>query len=212
MSLQGTTFSPLPTPTSPEAGVSDKDCWDKVASLSEIVLAVAQTFAIIVGGIWTWLLFVKKRLQYPRAKVEHYITNRLITEDKALVQVTVMVSNTGDVLLTLISAETWVQKVMPLSDKLLVSIGNGEDPVKQGKTEIEWPLIEDRQEQWERGNCQIEPGENEKFFYDYIVDRKVETIRVYSYFKNTTQRKREIGWSLATIYELTASHNMEKAR
>jgi len=89
--------------------------------------------------------------------------------------------------------------MLPLASKVLDSINRGDDPVEEGRTEIQWPLIEFREEKWKTGECHTEPGESEEFRYDFVVDQEVQTVRVYSYFKNITQRRREKGWGLVPI-------------
>lgn len=201
---------PLPTPTSPVREEPQKDVWDKLDTISGCISAFFEIVAIIVGGIWTYKLFVRRRQKYPRAKIEHRITDRPIADGKVLVHVVVTISNMGEVLISLVSAETWIQKVLPLSPRLMKSINEGEDLVEEDKTEIQWPLIESRQEKWKKGECQIEPGEPDESRYDFVIDQDIQTIRVYSYYQNATERKREIGWQLATIYDLASFQRSKK--
>ena len=196
------TPSPLPTPTSSIKERSEKDTWDKLDSISGCVSSVFEVFAIIAGGIWTYTLFIRRRQKQPRARIEHRITDRPIADGKILLHVVVTISNMGDVLLSLRSTETWIQKMLPLSVKLQNRIERGDNPVDKGRTEIQWHLLEVREEKWKRGECQVEPGESDESRYDFVVDEGIQTIRVYSYFQNVTQHKRKIGWQLATIYDL----------
>jgi len=227
--IQTTALSPMPTPAStimPQR-VPEKDIWDKLDSISKLVSAVFQIFAIIAGGIWTYRLFLWRRQKYPRAKLEHTITDKPIADNKIWVHVVVTVSNIGDVLLSLIYGETWIQQVLPLSSSMKNTFSEKEDPVQDEETEITWPLIETRIEEWDKDACQVEPGESDQSHYDFVVDRNIQIIRVYSYFRNVTQgnylswwrklilglRKEEeceIGWRLVTIYDLQSSQRRTK--
>jgi len=195
--------SPLSTPTPPIGGASETDIWDILDVLSGFVSALFEIAAITIGGIWTYMLFIKKRQKHPHAEIEHHITDILIADGKVLVHVSVTLSNTSSVLIQLVSSKVWVQKVRPLSYVLEDPLNKEASLVENGETEIKWPWIgSSYEEKWEKGECQIEPGESDESRYDFVVDQEIQTIRVYSYYKNETQRKHKIGWQLATIYDL----------
>lgn len=155
------------------------------------------------------MLFVRTRQRYPRAKIEHYITHRIISSSNVLVHVGVNISNTGDVLLSLISAQTRIQQVLPVKAEIMDAISEGRDPVPKGQREIEWPLIgSSRRSTWEPGKWEIEPGESETIYYDFIIESGIEALEVYSYFGNASKPKREIGWNLTTLYDIPSEPKM----
>jgi hypothetical protein len=171
-----------------------------VQTAVEVAEGIATILAIVVGGIWSYMLFVRTRQKYPRASVTHRITHRPLDSERQLVVVDVILHNTGEVLLSLESSETRVQEVLPLPSGLLGS--DNATPVRDGSTEVEWPLLESSERTWKQGEFEIEPGEVDQVTYDFIVGSDVETIRVYSYFRNTTKEKKQIGWGLTTLYDL----------
>jgi hypothetical protein len=185
-----------------------KDFFAIIQACAGSVQACATVIAIIVGGVWSYMLFVQKRQRYPRANIEHRITHRSIPDNKLLLHVAVTVRNTGDVLLSLVSGQTRIQQILPLSLELLDPISKGRDPVKAGDREILWPLIKLRKQKWREQECEIEPGESDEFHYDFILDAEVQTIEVYSYFKNAKKPGREIGWGWTTIYDLGESDEL----
>jgi hypothetical protein len=192
-------------------GRMEQKALNTVKDLFDIAQALATVIAIGVGGAWSYLLFVRTRQKYPRAKLEHKITHRNIPDGKILLHVGVTISNEGDVLLSLISTQTRIQKVLPVADHILDSIKKGEDPVEEGKTEIEWPLIgSSRKSEWEEGQREIEPGESDELIYDFIIDSGIQTVEVYTYVKNASKKQREIGWPLTTIYDIRASSRESK--
>ena len=177
----------------------------KLKDITDIIAAIATVVAILVGGFWSYTLFVRKRQKYPRANITHRVTPRPMTNSQLLLNVAVTISNPGEVLLSLVSGEIRIQQILPPPSELLNSINQGHDPVEEGQTEVQWPLIASRKSKWEKGKLEIEPGESDQLQYDFILDAKVQTIQVYSYLRNAKKRRREIGWGLTTIYDLQSS-------
>lgn len=195
--------------------------WSTVKDIAEAIQAFTTSIAIIIGGYWSYKLFVQKRQRYPRANISHLITHIPIDSNKMLMRVVVTIANKGDVLLVLNCGETRIQQVMPVPENIVEAIQQGYDPVEEGETEILWPLLERRVNNWVRGTFEIEPNETDELHYDFIIDRAVEAIIVYSYFRNTTKYGRimrllrqhhEVGWSITTTYQLErpSTHFMEE--
>ena len=205
--------SPIPSPTPfveerldmLESQVSDLtqemniSRFKEIADIIQVAVAVA---AVIVGGIWSYWLFVQNRQKYPRASISHHITHRHIGNDNLLLHVSVTISNVGDVLLSLISLETRIQQVLPLPDEVLETINKGQNPVSEGETEVDWPLIDSQELGLERGECEVEPSESQEIHHDFILDAGIKAIEVYTYLINEQKRDREIAWDLTTLYEL----------
>ena len=156
----------------------------QVEQMASIIHSAAMVTALVVGGIWTYWLFVRKRQIYPRASIAHHSTHRDIGEGKTLLHVDVTVSNNGDVLVSLVESETRVQQVLPLTAQVSDKIVAGIDPVKKGDTEVPWPHIGRHRKKWEPRMCEIEPGDSQQINHDFIVDSDVETIEIYSYVLN----------------------------
>lgn len=105
--------------------------------------------------------------------------------------------------MSLASLETRIQRVLPLSDDLAESIGEGRDPVPEGGTEVAWPLYQCHEQEFRKGECEIEPGESQDINHDFIVDTGLETVEVYSYVTNERKAERTLVWDLTTLYDLT---------
>lgn len=168
--------------------------------------AIIEAGAIVVGGIWTWMLFVKKRQRFPRAAITHAVDFRKLNDDYWLAHVTVTVKNPGEVLLKLVSHRTQVQVVVPPDKRVSDALAKNEDPVPEGKSEYPWPHIKNIESNWsaETETREIEPGESQDVDVDFFVPAVVETIMIYSYFENKTKRKknRELGWDCTTIHDV----------
>lgn len=206
--------SPIPSPTptssfeerldileSQVADLNEEMDISKIEYIADIILVAVTVIAIIIGGTWSYWLFVKNRQKFPRASIAHRITHRHIADGKLLLHVNVIISNTGDVLLSLIHLETRIQQLLPLPAGILDSINKGQNPVPEGETEVAWPLIDSQELEFKEGECEIEPGESQEIHHDFIIDAEVETIEVYSYLINEQKRDRKIAWDLTTIYD-----------
>jgi hypothetical protein len=180
-----------------------------IKDLTDIIQAILTSAAILVGGLWSYLLFVRRRQRYPRASLKHEITHRTIGDGFVLLSVAATITNNGEVLLSLISAETRVQQVVPPPPELVSAAKDGKDPVTKGEREVRWPLLCSRQSRWEKSQFQIEPGESDSIQYDFILNHEVQTVEVYTYLKNETIRKRNIGWSITTLHDVVLPSQME---
>lgn len=216
-SLPTSTSTPFPTP-SPTPSVEDRlarlewkaDQLEKDVGASlfkeivEIIQAITTVIAIIVGGGSSYWLFVRNRQKYPRASVAHHIAHKRIGDDRLLLHVGVTAINEGDVLLELVSLETRVQQVLPLSGEILAAIAKGQRPVPEGQTEMPWPQIDSQKLVLEKGDeWEVEPGESQDIHHDFILDGDIEVVEVYTYLMNETKRKRELAWDLTSLYDLT---------
>lgn len=188
------------TAAAPEYGIS----LSRMKETVEFLATVLTLLAIIFGGSWSYVLFIRTRQKYPSANISQGITYREITADKLWVRVTVTLQNTGKVLLSLVSGVSWIQQVAPLDAEISEKIKNVEDPVSQGGSEIIWPLVEERKLSWGKGEREIEPSESDQIYFDFVVDSDLRTIVVYSYFTNVKKfrRRKGLGWQIARVYDL----------
>ena len=86
-------------------------------------------------------------------------------------------------------------------------------------------MLEKKEANEIKQNCEIEPGESDEICFDYLIDTGVEIINIYSYFSNFKKKsmfrifnrfhicrrvlkKRDIGWQITTIYNLKEIDNV----
>ena len=184
----------------------------EVKDCARIIQSLLSIIAIFCGGVWSYILFVRKREVSPRANISHKITYKSLTDDKSLLHLTVMISNIGDVLISLKDGVIRLHKVSPVIPELLEYIERGEVPLIGNSNEGNWPLIgqipdlDNYRESPVNYNDRIEPGENHELYYDFIIDSNTKLIKIYSHFTNIkVQQKRhyrEIGWGLSTFHDL----------
>lgn len=171
-------------------------------ALLEAAESGATVVALLVGGLWTYRLFVKNRERFPRAAVSHKAAVLNVSADKWLVQVESTVKNSGEVLLSLDAAWVRLQQVLPLPSAVGRRLASGQDPVLEEEQEVRWPVLVRRDWRWQPGSAEIEPGEEETLLADFFVDKTVEVVEVYTYVKNTSKRQRTIGWARTTLLRL----------
>jgi hypothetical protein len=163
------------------------------AGLIESVKNAAGVVAVVVGGWWTYRLFIKGRGDFPRASITHRITHRRLTENQTLVRVTVGFENSGTVLLTVGEGVVRLSQVGPLPN-------DGVASRQRSERTVEWPEIESRV--LEADVVEVEPGESDEVDFDFVLDAEIDMVEVYSYFRNPSKADRDIGWTLTTLYEL----------
>jgi hypothetical protein len=162
-----------------------------------------MVLALIVGGVWTYWLFVQNREKSPKALVEHAVERILLPENQALLRASVRVTNVGQVLLSVGKMTARVQQIAPLADcggdancpKELLSAGSsprvGEEHVAR------WPAMD-----WWSGNpeFELEPSETESLVFDFITPAHVQVVQFYTHLENPTKDK---GWRNYSIHHLT---------
>jgi hypothetical protein len=161
--------------------------------------SVATVVALIVGGIWTFRAFVKKREDQPRAKIEHSASHRMLPNNQYLLVLDVFIENVGEVAICLGRSETWLQQIVPLPYNVRCLIENGEDAVPEGQSEAPWTLLGSVHEnKYTKNNCIIDAHEREQFRHNFLFDSDVQTIQIYTYLEPTSG---SLGWKLKTTYD-----------
>src|SRR5205085_2161301 len=128
----------------------------------ELIASILTVIAVIIGAIWTYILFIKTRQRFPSANLSHQITHREIPGNKVLLRITVTIQNIGKVLLSFDLGETRVNQVLPMDSDILDKIQNGLDPVEEGQVKINWPEAGYRERIWQNSRLEVEPGESDQ--------------------------------------------------
>jgi hypothetical protein len=173
------------------------------STFANITQSLTTVIAILVGGFWSYTLFVKKRQDYPKAKIEHKVTRRVIQGDMILLSIDVFVYNTGDVIIILLPWEITIKQMLPPRSELLRFMKDDTGSNERSKELIEWDIIASKKVTAETEQCEIEPGECEQLHYDFLIKFKVNTILMESYFHNRRKHgSPSIGWRFISIYDL----------
>jgi hypothetical protein len=172
--------------------------WKLVAEFFQALLTIA---AILVGGAWTYTLFVQQRQPYPKLQIEHKVSHYFLPDKRILLTVDQELKNTGSVVLRLPVRELRVSQVLPFDPDLRKAL-QGKDPLDVRQEELEWPLLHQRVSKDEKDAIQLEPGESDSLHHELLLPGDVETVQVLSYLKNVTIKDRELGWRQTTLYTL----------
>jgi hypothetical protein len=169
--------------------------------LTLIIQAAVTSVGIIVGAVWTYLIFVRERLRFPKINIELIIEDIKIQNNARIVHAEVKLNNIGHVLLRSHHSELRLRKIVPIHDELKPDVEKGFDPVSNDRIEIEWPLIAGREWKWDENEFEIEPGEGDSLHADYIISSDVQVVEFYFYIANAKKKTQGIGWTLTKIHE-----------
>ncbi len=170
-----------------------------LALVAEIAANLATVTAVIVGSIWTWLLFVQNRQRFPRALIRHELTCHAIDEDYWLVGLVVILQNAGDVLLSLRAWQVALQQALPPAAELERVRARGDATLLHGAHIIEWEPVWQTNEQAASGRFELEPGEIHQFHYAVVVSRDIRLVAIDTLFFNITKKRRSLTWRLTSL-------------
>lgn len=183
------------------------DTWVQALGLVE---SIATVVALIIGGVWSYLAFVRNRLKFPRMELCPKITSVEIAPGIVLVHVAVVAKNIGSILFAPRSAEIRLRQVVPAPKEVVESAEAGWDPVKKGETAIEWPALACHEWQWNDGDLEIEPGESEHLTADFFVQDTVVVVQLYFHLQNSLKRESGLGWTLISLQAIEGEKGMSK--
>ncbi len=160
--------------------------------------SVVKIGAIFLGGWWTWIGFIRKRVTYPSANIEHDV--KMWTDaGQSFIHLSVRVTNCSGVLVCLRKGCAWVEQLAPLPPAIEDSIRRNGDIVRVGQVHAEWLLLQKRDLPKDH-LIEIEPGETDQIDFDFVIDSSVRRVLIYSHLANT--KKQTGGWNLNTIHEI----------
>jgi hypothetical protein len=171
----------------------NKDAFDSLESIATIA-------GIVIAGIWTWMLFVRKREKYPRADLKHRIEFWDISENERLVRVALLIENKSDVLLRLFDGYTWIQQMKPWPTEVIEKYKDESRNPEEASAEAGWLLVSEKIHKNER---ELEPKEYDELSMDFIIGKEYEQILVYSFFENSQKPGRHLGWTSSTVIDFT---------
>ncbi len=155
--------------------------------------AIIISIGAILGGFWTYFLFIQQRLRYPKLKLNMEIVPFKLSEYRKLIRVEIIIENIGIILFKSDYAELRLRQVLPIDKiELLDSINKGFDPVENNSTHLQWPCFAQRE--WNK-IFEIEPGEHDTLYADFFIGQDIQIAEFYFYLKNMN-KKNKIGWSV----------------
>ncbi len=170
--------------------------WREVA---DIVFRGASVIAMIVGGMWTYKLYVKQRIHFPKVEVTHKLRCVKLTQNHIYLSLDILVKNIGACLTELEECEARLHKVLPAGEAFLAKAKSLD---VQGEHRLPWPEIASKTIEWKKGECEIEPGERDVFYMDFLIPTEIKVFMVYLYIKNVKKKNKEVGWTNTSTYRM----------
>lgn len=177
--------------------------FENLEHVSKVIESLITAGGIVVGGLWTFRLFVKNRLNQPRADVQHEVAVRHLGAERLLIHVAVKVHNESPILMKITSGKVQLIPMLPPAAGLKQLLESGKGLRESGSGELSWPDTQELDFHWEEEKRhEIEPQESDEFHFDFIAPHSLRTFQIYSYVKNIAKPNKEIGWSVQTIHDV----------
>src|SRR5262249_52547585 len=141
----------------------------KVAEILQIVQAITTVAAIIIGGVWTYLLFIQQRQAFPRLKIEHAVTHLALQDNRELLLLDITHTNVGAVKLSLPSADI---RIYELAEPAADDLAPPSDQIPTGPSDL-WEVIDGRRQTWRPDELVVEPGESDTLHYEFLLNQDV---------------------------------------
>jgi len=166
-----------------------------------IVQSVAVSIGFVAGAVW----FFAQREALPRARISHSITHRTLTPDSTWIHVSIRFTNIGKRMIKLHSGVVWLERILPLEDRLETQLKEGKPLILPTQETVEWPRLGEGYKP--ELNRLFEPGEDEDLEYEFVIPSNIRTVKLYSWFES--QREPSLGWAKSTVYEIGANKKEE---
>jgi len=174
--------------------------WKDIVATLQSVFTVA---AIIVGGVWTFFLFIHNRLDRPRLQITQRISHIPISNDRNLLLVDEILSNPSSVLLDLKNGGVRVVQIAPLPAAARIKVATNQHLVDSDKNKAGnvWRIIEERHHVWDvKNQLEIEPGETDQLHDEFVLPANIRAVNVISYIYNP--KEPALAWRAEEVYKL----------
>jgi len=175
---------------------------ETVKTLAEIAASAATALGIVGAGFWSFVLFRRRRQQFPRVAISHQTHCLRLPDGRTVLRVFARIANTGEVLVSLRFARTRVQQLFPVPDHIFQLVSQGGDFVPQREKELPWTVLDAKKWQFDEHKAEVEPGEAEVLNSDFVIPTGVQQILLYTYVNNQAKRDSEIGWSDTVVVKI----------
>ncbi len=190
----------------------------KLKEKIETVQTVVTTIGIIIGGLWTYNIFIKERHNYPHANLQLEVSHVGLSSQINLLRITTVVTNSGTSKLDLKEATIRIQQIKPVLDCTGTpscatdQVNDALNRIEQQLDKFTWPMISQRRKIWKNA-IEIEPKEKEKLDFEFAIPSNVKHVRIYTFHKNERKFKRkggDYGWGLSSYYNFESDQKQEE--
>lgn len=170
--------------------------------LGESLASFATALALILGGFWTYLAFIRQRLALPRIEVT-VTAHEAVLANGLLLRAQITLRNSGSVVATSNRGEIRLRQVIPAPNDIEEAVASGMDPVSADCTQIEWPMLAGRKWTWKKDEFEIEPGEADLLCADFFVPTETRVVELYFFLENARKKRQGIGWTASHLYHIS---------
>jgi hypothetical protein len=166
---------------------------------------VAQILALLVGGLWTYRVFVRQRLDWKRACLQHEVTILSRSQDWMVIRVRVCIQNIGSVVIVFAHGSTQIFQVSPVSEQIAKIVAGeaaqvGESLVK--RTKLPWPKLVLYDYPLQDDEFILEPGETGSLYCEFSLPAKVESILVRTELPYNSSKSYDERWLEESVHTL----------
>ena len=166
---------------------------------SRIVRDLATALAIVAGGSLAAIKLQVFREFEPHINITHEISCQEIGDSYVHIGVTAVLHNTSKVKIEVLKATFALQQIDPITDAMI------EELYVMKTNEIEWPVLEEVERDWNKNDLIIEPGESHRETQEFIISRQARYVLVYTYFYNSKYAPKfqnGEGWTTTSFYDI----------
>lgn len=167
---------------------------------AEVLESLATVAAIIIGAIWTYRAFVRQRSRFPKLEVQFVESEQSVAISR-YIRIEVMLRNAGTVVALSEHAELRLRQIVPLPLSVEMDLNSGYDPIPDGASQVDWPILACREWRWKKGEFEIEPGESDLLYADFFVPRGVSSFEIYFFIANSAKAVQGLGWTRSAFYQ-----------
>ena len=175
----------------------------QAGDLARIIQAAVTATAIVATGLFAAVKFQLFRESEPHLNITHEISRQQIGASYVHLGVTAVLHNTSKVKIEILKATFALQQISPITDEMVEKL-YAEMHDRQTKG-IEWPVLEEIEQNWNGNGLIIEPGETHRETQEFIVSRQAKYVRVYTHFCNYThspKSQNDEGWTTISFYDI----------
>ena len=189
------------------AFVTFADDWSNVSRIKDVAASIQSAvtvIAIVTGGIFALFKLQVFRDFEPHVDVANEIKYRLMNDTYVHIDVRATIHNTSKVKVGFRRARFSILQVLLNSNDDIAEI-HEQVFISQEKRDMQWPVLNVIEHEWDDGKLVVEPGENHSESQEFIVLKEdAETVRIETFFfdQRFTEPSDEFGWSATTFCDI----------
>lgn len=177
---------------------------DKTIKVFNLLQKIIAIIAIVIGGLWTYKLFILHREAYPKANISYHIEERKLSAEYNYIQIIVKIENSGNTVLRILKGEVRICDISFPNNTIEKQLKEYDKIMYFDERTFKWRCFQIIKMKWEKGEIEIEPKEADELDFEFIVPSKYKVIKIFSWFTNMEKNvgERYIGWSASKLYNI----------